>query len=595
MEKPKKSEFEQIQFYNECRKGYSAAIDVKGELKFYYHIAETRICIAFAGDRMVDMMTAALEHLRIPEPEVVDATFCIWDSESAGVPMINPPCQWSDFTDRGDIWGFDSKRIKTAFHWGELSVNVMDLETNVGIYWVQSASKLPYWVQSSPLRSLFHWWLEKNKVQLLHAAAVGTANGAVLITGKGGVGKSTTALKCLEQGMFYLSDDYVIVKAEPDPLIYSLYSTAKLNKEDLEKFPFFSDFIAPLRKDSQEKAVMFLYPGLKERIVSEMPLKAILMPFITENEGSEISTVPYWTIQGAMSFTTLSQLPNVGRQTHDYICHLCNNIPSFKLLTGKDLSEIPLVVSGFLSKLNEKSGFNTEEQQTGESWPLISVIVPVYNGEEFIKEAISNILAQDYPALEIIIVNDGSTDQTESIIKSFQLDIRYLYQENAGPASARNRGIRDASGEFIAFLDADDLWPENNLKLLTREILQESGTEVVHGYGQLLKKNEQTQGWDYLGNPLESFPGYIGAGLYRKSVFNEVGLFDTFLNFGEDADWFNRASELKINLKKLEEVTLYVRRHGKNMTEGKSMVELNVLRVFKNALDRIRKQNPENK
>lgn len=593
MEKPVKTEFEQIQFFSNCRRGYLLAAEAAGELKYFYEIAGKTVCISFAGETLVNIMTPALEHLRAGASENPDVTFCLWDSESTKVSMVNPPCEWSAFTDRGDITGFNSKRIKTAFHWGDLSVNVMDIESKTGIYWVQTAKKIPYWVSSSPLRTLFHWWLESRGMQLLHAAAVGTENGAIVVTGKGGTGKSTTAISCLEHGLFYLSDDYVIVQSEPEPCVYSLYSTAKINRKESGNFPFFSKYISPCKNEKQEKVILFLYPGLKNRITRRMPLKAILTPSIHDSESSEIAPVPYWTVEAAMSFTTLSQLPNVGRHTHDFICGLCNDLPSFMLKLGRNLSEIPVLITDFLSRLSEFADMKKNETEQHDSLPLISVIMPVYNGAEFIREAIHNMLSQNYPALEIIVVDDGSTDDSENIIKSLPVDLRYFKKENAGPASARNRGITEASGEFIAFLDVDDLWPENNLKLLAREMFSEPGIQVVHGYGQLLTKNEESGNWDFMGNPKESFPGYIGAGLYRKSVFTEVGMFDTFLNFGEDADWFNRAAEKNTRLKKLEEVTLYVRRHGKNMTEGKSLVELNVLRVFKKSLDRLREQNPE--
>jgi hypothetical protein len=173
--------------------------------------------------------------------------------------MIPPPCTVDCFTDRGDIWGFNSTRIKAAFHWVEDSVNLMDLDTNIGVFWVQKTKSLPFWVYASPLRTLFHWWMEKNGCQLLHAAAIGTERGAVLVTGKGGVGKSTTALSCLEAGLFYLADDYVIARLEPEPTVYSLYSTAKLNADHIDKFPNLSKYVCNMQKLDQEKAFMFLY------------------------------------------------------------------------------------------------------------------------------------------------------------------------------------------------------------------------------------------------------------------------------------------------------------------------------------------------
>lgn len=598
MDKPVKSEFEQVQFFQTCHQRFQEATAKTGQIKYFYDVAGTKVCLLFAGESMVGYITPALAHLKITETNSPDVTFCIWDSDSSDVEMPPPPCEWSCFTNRGDIWGFNSRRIKTAFHWGEFSVNVMDLETNTGIYWVQSAAKLPYWVLSSPLRTLFHWWMEKNNMQLLHAAAVGTKDGAVLLTGKGGIGKSTTAVSCLQQNMFYLADDYLIVKSEPEPIVYSLYSTAKLNSGEEAKFPFLSAYAKDTGNSKNEKTVFCLYPGFSEFIVKSMPLKAILMPQISDEEECRISAIPYWTIEGAMSFTTMSQLPNVGRHTHDIICNLCNKLPGYVLQLSKDPAKVPAVISQFLTTLPQKPSkvkITQKESADPESQPLISIIIPVYNGAGFIKDAVENILSQKYPAIEIIFINDGSTDSSEEIISSLGIDYRYFYQDNDGPASARNRGIKEASAELITFLDIDDLWPANNLLLLSEEMQQNPEVEVVHGFAQLLEINSNTGDYDFSGNPGESFPAYIGAGIYRKSVFNKVGLFDTFMKFGEDADWFKRAAEININLKKLEEVTLYVRRHGKNMTEGKNLVELNALKVFKKSLDRMREKPQENK
>ena len=89
---------------------------------------------------------------------------------------------------------------------------LLDLARRIGLFWVRDQAELPYWTASAPFRTLLHWWMEANGCQLLHAAAVGHQDGALLITGKGGVGKSTTALTCLEAGMQLISDDYLVVK-----------------------------------------------------------------------------------------------------------------------------------------------------------------------------------------------------------------------------------------------------------------------------------------------------------------------------------------------------------------------------------------------
>jgi glycosyltransferase involved in cell wall biosynthesis len=586
---PKRSEEEQIDFFNRSVERYREASAITGETRRYYNIGDTIVCLAFAGETLIPYLTPALRHLETEPTTNPDLVILIWDSLSTSVEMVLPPCDRANFTERGDFWGFNSKRIRTAFHWSDFSVNLMDLETKIGFYWVKTVEYLPMWVFAAPLRTLFHWWMEQQGGQLLHAAAVGTREGALLITGKGGVGKSTTALSCLRSGMYYLADDYLIVRLKPQPMVQSLYCSAKLVPEDLHKFPEFAPFL--IRNETEtgyDKLVLFLYPELRDRVIRELPLIGVLSPVITEETESSITKIAYTRILGAMSFTTMSQLPYSGEYTQHFITRLIEALPCYQLSLGKDTESTPKLLRQYLAG-EIKPDHLTVTETDKEYRPLISIIIPVYNGAKFVREAVSNILAQQYPATEIIFVDDGSTDDSEKVISALEIDHRYFYQENQGPAIARNRGIKEATGDFIAFLDVDDLWPVNNLHHLMDEILEDESIMVVHGHAQLTEKDAVTGTYEYIGNPGESFPGFLGAGLYRRDAFNRVGTFDTLFAYtGEDADWFKRASELDFNLKKLNEVTLFVRRHGDNMTGGRTLVELNTLKVFKKSLDRIR-------
>src|SRR5439155_16624014 len=96
--------------------------------------------------------------------------------------------------------------------------------------------------------------------------------------------------------------------------------------------------------------------------------------------------------------------------------------------------------------------------------PLISCIIPVFNGEKYLAEALDSIRAQTYRPIEIIVVDDGSTDGTRELVASYGDQVRYLWQPNSGPATDRNQGLSAASGEFVAFLDADDLWHPEKLE-----------------------------------------------------------------------------------------------------------------------------------
>ena len=589
MNKGHLSESEQLKFFEDFLQKFRDASIKKGEFRRYYRIADTFICLVFAGESLIPWLTPALEHLRVNDVINPDLVINLWDSTSTGISMIPPPCKRNDFTDRGDIWGFDSKRIKTAFHWSEYSVNVMDLATNIGVYWVNNADDFPYWVLSSPLRTLFHWWMEKNGCQLLHAAAIGTVKGTVLLPGKGGSGKSTTAVSCLRDGMFYLGDDYVIVRKNPEPIVYSLYCTAKINTDKMSVFPLFQPLIGRFTNEEQEKAVIFLYPEFQSQLIVSAPILAILVPNISGLEVSSIEPVSFWPVQRAMSFTTMSQLPGVGADTYAYINEFTSGLPCFTLNLATDLHQNPTLINEFLSNITETLVGRHLFPQV-QSGPLISIIIPVYNSEKYIREALENVISQNYPAIELIVVDDGSIDRTKEMLDETMIDIRYFHNENQGPAAARNRGIRNATGDFIAFLDSDDLWPENNLQILFEVMQKEPELELVTGYAQLFKDSGNGLK-EYLGNPKETFIDYIGAALYKRSSFQKTGLFDPGLRFGEDCDWYNRAREIKLKMKRLEMVTLLVRKHGGNMTKGKSMLELNALKVFKKAIDRRRAKN----
>ncbi len=589
-----KSEEEQAQYFDAFYERFNQAVQAVGDEKHYFEIAGFTICLRFAGNHMVEIMTPALNHLRCNPVSKPDLTLCVWDTESTGVEMVPHPVGIEDFTDRGDIWGFYSSQIKTAFHWSDFSINVLDLSKGIGIYWVETTSRFPYWVYSSPLRTLFHWWMESKGLQLIHSAAIGTDQGAVMVTGKGGKGKSTTAISSLLQGMYYLSDDYVIVGMEPEPMVYSLYNTAKINAVDLERFPELAEICINPEKLSHEKAVMYMYPRYRDLLLDRLPLKGIMLPEVHQGADTSLHPVEFWTLQRAMGFSTMSQLPNVGRHTHHYLSQLIKRMPVFTLRLGQELSKAPELLRQFVSSPETyRSKDTTQRDEATTEWPLVSVIIPVYNGEKFIREAIENILSQNYPALEILIINDGSTDNTDAEIRraeqELHVDLRYFWYGNDGPAFARNRGIRDATGDYIAFLDADDLYPEGNLIELVKYMKQHPEVDVVRGYAGMFSLNEQENTFEPYGDPRESYPAYIGAALYRKEVFRKVGLFDAALKFAEDSDWYMRATEQKINMQWLDKVTLHVRRHGQNMTEGKSLVELNTLVVFKKALDRMRR------
>ena len=113
----KKSEAEQLDFFNQTLAAFEQACDAVGAEDHFFDVAGTTVCLRFAGSRLVSVMVRALEHLRLAGPCEAQITVCVWDSTTTGIEMPRIECNWDCFTNRGDIWGFNSQRIRTAFHW----------------------------------------------------------------------------------------------------------------------------------------------------------------------------------------------------------------------------------------------------------------------------------------------------------------------------------------------------------------------------------------------------------------------------------------------------------------------------------------------
>jgi glycosyltransferase involved in cell wall biosynthesis len=199
----------------------------------------------------------------------------------------------------------------------------------------------------------------------------------------------------------------------------------------------------------------------------------------------------------------------------------------------------------------------------------ISCIVPVYNGARYVGEAIESILGQTLPPTEIIVVDDGSTDTTADVVKAFAAQVNYVRQDNAGPASARNRGIGLASGRFLAFLDADDLWHKDKLARQMAALESNPAAGICICYVQnfwveeLAHERERMRDHDFA----KPMPGYVCQCLLaRRSAFETIGRFDESKRVGEDVDWYMRAEQAGIAKTLVADSLVYRRIHDQNIS-----------------------------
>lgn len=224
--------------------------------------------------------------------------------------------------------------------------------------------------------------------------------------------------------------------------------------------------------------------------------------------------------------------------------------------------------------------------------PLVSVIVPTYNGEAFIGEALQSIFNQTRPVDEVIVVDDGSGDSTIEIVKNYPGKIVLIENAHKGnPSFGRNIGIEKSAGEFIAFLDQDDLWPVNKIEIHISTFRQKPNAMVDFGKVKTLNQQnekEQTLLASYYNEVGDYF--LLSGGLFRREVFDVVGKFDETLTYhGSDFDWAARAIEKEIPFSKNEQVTLIYRIHQDNYSNNLEKIKLGIAEVFRKSFFRRKK------
>lgn len=218
--------------------------------------------------------------------------------------------------------------------------------------------------------------------------------------------------------------------------------------------------------------------------------------------------------------------------------------------------------------------------------PTVSVVIPVFDSERFLAEAIESVFAQRHAPLEVIVVDDGSTDETPDVAGRYGDAIRYYRQENRGTPAARNRGVELATGELIAFLDADDLYSPDKLALQLPRLEARPDTEIVLGFRQYYMLEDDGTGFRKHMEPMMALQ--LACGLFRASVFSRIGPFDEGLRLTDDWNWFMRARELGVRLLIHRDVVLHQRIHEANITRQRELGRQETLLLVRESLARRR-------
>ena len=336
-------------FFEEVRRASQLAIASAGSSEHYYRIGDFVLRLCFAGQALVPQLTPALQHLAVP-PAAPDLTVFLWDSVSTGVQMPPPPWTEDDYVVRAEITGYNNERIHTAYDvWGG-GLRLLDQQQNLGLFWIRDADTLPSYERGAPLRMILNWWLRQRGLQFVHAAAVGTERGGVLLAGKGGSGKSTTSLVCLRAGLLYASDDYCLLDARSAPCVHSLYNSAKLEPHHQGRLlPELTPHISNHHELDSEKALFFMAEHYREQVSRGFPIKAILLP--TVSGGADTSLQPASAVAAlkALAPSTIFQLSGAGQLEFRSMATLVRQVPCYSLRLGTDLEQIPRLIRELLA------------------------------------------------------------------------------------------------------------------------------------------------------------------------------------------------------------------------------------------------------
>lgn len=321
--------------------------------EYDYLINGYRVRLRFAGPALVSLLTPALAHLAVPvNTDLPDLTICLWDSQSTGVTL--PPCPWQlqDVQLRGEVAGYTTENLLTVVQPEAAgAVSMLDYTQNLGVYRITTGDALRSYERAAPLKIILHAWLARRGLPMIHAGAIGTAAGAVLITGKTGSGKSTTSLACLSDGLNYLSDDRCLISLQTgEPTTYCIYNSAKLHTDHITRFPHLVPHISNPHETAPEKSLVYVQQFAPHRLLSPLPVKAVLLARVAHQPETTLAPVSAMAVLRELATSTLIYQPAAAHAEVHAMAELVRRVPCYRINLGYNLEGIPPVVAELIER-----------------------------------------------------------------------------------------------------------------------------------------------------------------------------------------------------------------------------------------------------
>lgn len=331
------------QTFEEARAAIGGAPDL------WFRLAEATVRVRFAGATLAPLLTAPLAHLQTEPTEDPALDLFVWDDASTGVVTPLPSRPPSLSTSDEGVFSYRHGEIEAAYEPSSTLLSAIDHTTRCGFLRVESPSRLSVRERTSPFRTILSWWGARRGLQIVHASAVGTPMGGVLIVGRGGAGKSTTVLSCVGSGLGYAADDGCLVSDDDRPIVYGMYATAKVERRRSSWFPRLETAIESAPEGMKGEAVLRLTESFTDVLIRSFPLRGIL---VADVRGAGVTTLePCSRAEAlqALAPSTIFQFPGVSSRVLARLTRIVRRTDCYRLALGLDVSRIPGVIIDFLA------------------------------------------------------------------------------------------------------------------------------------------------------------------------------------------------------------------------------------------------------
>jgi hypothetical protein len=315
----------------------------------HVQIGPLSLKLSFAGPARMKPTMEALRHLETHADSTPDFSIALIDSESTGINLPHPPSGMK--LHRGVVCGHEDQSMQLCFETETAAFSMIDFKQKTALSWISSTSAIPFYEQAAPLRVIFHLLLRHCNVQFLHAAGVATKDAGVLIGGKGGSGKSTTALACLNSGLLYAGDDYIAVQRQAPITAHSIYNSAKFSESSLSLLSEESALEASIENPSktpEEKFFLFINKYKPDLISNSFPVRAVLLPHVVDSARSQLTRATASEVLMSLAPSTMYQLIASNQDDLRGIRQIAESVPGYHLTLGRDFERIAEIISNFL-------------------------------------------------------------------------------------------------------------------------------------------------------------------------------------------------------------------------------------------------------